>query len=118
VFMFLVARGAMAGMQVRRLLRRAGHGPSRPRRQNAPPGDASVTPAEVVWLHGHTAAMTAALAGWFACALFSSVAYNWTFYFVLALAIAPREILMDRLAGARSRTKAGAAPLRVQEVRA
>jgi O-antigen ligase len=118
VFMFLVARGAMAGTQVRRLLRRAGHGRSRPRQQNAPPGDASVTPAEVTWLYGHTAAMNAALAGWFACALFSSVAYNWTFYFLLALAIAPREILMDRLAGARTLRKAGAAPLRVQEVRA
>ena len=37
--------------------------------------------------------MTAALAGWFFCALFASVAYNWTFYYLLALAIAPREIL-------------------------
>lgn len=118
VFMFLVARGALAGTQVRRLLRRAGHGPPRPRRQHAPPGDASITPAEVAWLRAHTAAMSAALAGWFACALFSSVAYNWTFYYVLALAIAPREILIERLAGARKLKKPAAAAIRVQEVRA
>ena len=41
----------------------------------------------------HSAAMAAALAGWFVCALFASVAYNWTFYYLLALAAAPRDIL-------------------------
>ena len=43
--------------------------------------------------------MTAAVAGWFFSTLFASVAYNWTFYYLLALAIAPREILLDRLTG-------------------
>ena len=42
--------------------------------------------------------MTAAVVGWFVSALFASVAYNWTFYYVLAIATAPREILLDRLA--------------------
>ena len=62
--------------------------------------------------------MSAALAGWFVCALFSSVAYNWTFYYLLALAIAPREILLDRLAGMRKVKKAAAPAIRMQEVRA
>jgi putative inorganic carbon (HCO3(-)) transporter len=118
-FMFLVVRGAMAGSQVRRLLRRAGHGQPRRRRTAALPADPAVTDSEAEWLQTHTAVMSAALAGWFFCALFSSVAYNWTFYYLLALAIAPREILMDRLARARKpRTVAGGVPVRMQEARA
>ena len=63
--------------------------------------------------------MAAALAGWFFCALFASVAYNWTFYYLLALAIAPREILLDRLAAVRSpRSARVEARVRMQEVRA
>jgi hypothetical protein len=50
--------------------------------------------------------MTAALAGWFFCALFASVAYNWTFYYLLALAVAPREFLVDRLGTSRAAGKA------------
>jgi putative inorganic carbon (HCO3(-)) transporter len=115
VFTFLLARGAMAGTQVRRLLRRAGHGPPRRRRQNVSPGDAAVTPDEVAWLRAHTAATSAALAGWFVCALFASVAYHWTFYYLLALAMAPREILMDRLPGARKVKKPAVTAIRVQE---
>jgi hypothetical protein len=63
--------------------------------------------------------MAAALAGWFVCALFASVAYNWTFYYLLALAIAPREFLLDRLAAVRpSRSAPIEAGVRMQEVRA
>ena len=41
--------------------------------------------------------MAASLAGWLVSAFFLSVAYNWTFYYLLALAAAPREILKDRM---------------------
>ena len=61
--------------------------------------------------------MVAALAGWFFCALFASVAYNWTFYYLLALATAPREILIDRLASRRPPRRPEAA-VSFQEVRA
>jgi hypothetical protein len=44
----------------------------------------------------------ASLAGWVVCALFASVAYNWTFYYLLALAAAPRTVLLDRLPGRRT----------------
>ena len=115
-FVFLVARAAMAGGQVRRLLRRSGLA-FRPRGSTAPPDETPVTPYEVNWLRTHSAAMAAALAGWFACALFASVAYNWTFYYLLALAIAPREILLDRLTGA-AKTRRAAAAIRMREVRA
>ena len=106
-FVFLLVRAATAGPQTRRLLRRArgGQPGSRGRLSGSvpPPGSpVLVTEAETEWLQGHAAAMAVALAGWFICALFASVAYNWTFYYLLALAIAPREILVDRLAATRS----------------
>jgi hypothetical protein len=40
--------------------------------------------------------MIAGLVGWFVCAFFASVAFNWTFYYVLALAVAGREIVLSR----------------------
>ncbi len=33
----------------------------------------------------HTLGLSAGLIGWFVCAMFASVAYNWTFYYLLAL---------------------------------
>ena len=52
-------------------------------------------------VRSHTVAMAAGLAGWFVCALFASVAYNWTFYYLLALIVAGRELTRDRVAAAR-----------------
>jgi hypothetical protein len=48
------------------------------------------------------------------CALFASVAYNWTFYYLLALATVPQGILEDRLAPLR-RTKAARRPVSVYQ---
>jgi O-antigen ligase len=45
----------------------------------------------------HTLGMSAGLIGWFVCAMFASVAYNWTFYYLLALIVAARELARDRL---------------------
>jgi O-antigen ligase len=107
-FLFLMARAATAGSTTRRLLRQAGGLPSRRRGPRVATG-ALVTPAESEWVQSHTSAMTAALAGWFFCALFASVAYNWTFYYLLALAIAPRDILLQRLGRTRAVRKAAVA---------
>jgi len=52
-------------------------------------------------VRSHTVAMAAGFAGWFVCALFASVAYNWTFYYLLALIVAGRELTLDRLGAAR-----------------
>lgn len=94
VFGFLVARSALATRQVRTLLKRA-----------------PVTADERAAFEAHAVAMAAALAGWFVCALFASVAYTWTFYYLLALATAPRELLIDRLPAARrSRASLRVAP--------
>jgi O-antigen ligase len=40
----------------------------------------------------HAVGLEAGLVGWFVCAMFASVAYNWTFYYVLALLVAAREL--------------------------
>ena len=48
-------------------------------------------------LNQHTVGMIAGLAGWFACAMFASVAYSWTFYYVLALLVAARELAFDQV---------------------
>ena len=45
--------------------------------------------------------MTAGLIGWFVCSLFASVAYNWTFYYLLALIVVGHELARDRLAAGR-----------------
>jgi O-antigen ligase len=48
-------------------------------------------------LREHMLGMSAGLIGWFVCAMFASVAYNWTFYYLLALIVAARELARDRL---------------------
>jgi hypothetical protein len=48
----------------------------------------------------HTVGMTAGLVGWFVCAMFASVAYSWTFYYVLALLVAGRELTFDQVRSA------------------
>jgi O-antigen ligase len=102
VLLFLIGRAALAGRQIRRLLRRAG---ARAQRRKSPRASTTVlTDDERTWIEGYTAATTAALVGWVVCALFASVAYNWTFYYLLALAVAPREFLLQRL-GARTRSR-------------
>jgi O-antigen ligase len=45
----------------------------------------------------HMLGMIAGLIGWFVCAMFLSLAYNWTFYYLLALIVAARELGRDRL---------------------
>jgi O-antigen ligase len=89
VYAFLVLRAPIAVYQTRRLLRRARG------TRGAPVSE--LTPDERSQLDAHSAAMAASVAGWLVCALFSSVAYNWTFYYMLALAATPRDIIRDRL---------------------
>jgi len=110
---FLIGRAAFAGRYTRRLLRRAA---------SRAPGVAEqprsiLSNEERTWLTWYTTATTAALAGWFVCALFASVAYNWTFYYLLALAIAPREFLLLRLGLVRQSLRPGSMPA-MQEARA
>lgn len=111
IFTFLLCRALTAGRTTRRLLRQA-TGSSPPSRWSGTRAVAQapvVTKEEAVYLDAHAAAMNAAVIGWFVCALFASVAYSWTFYYLLALAVAPRDILAGRLA-TRAKATAAAQP--------
>jgi O-antigen ligase len=94
-FSFLIIRAALAAATTRRMLRG-------PRKRGQPdPLAAVLTARDRATLYNHTVGMTAGLIGWFTCSLFASVAYNWTFYYVLALIIAGRELTRDRLLAAQ-----------------
>jgi putative inorganic carbon (hco3(-)) transporter len=114
VFIFLMARAFGAVWQTRRLLARARAAAAGGRRAIASRRSASVAvipPAELEMFDAHSAAMAASLAGFFVCAFFSSVAYNWTFYYLLVLAAAPRDILRAQMAlASRRRTAAASSP--------
>ena len=84
VFAFVVMRAVLAVWQTRRLLRLP-----RRRRDVGP----ALAPGDRAILEAHSVAIAASLAGWLVCAFFASVAYNWTFYYLLALAATPRDIL-------------------------
>jgi O-antigen ligase len=95
-FTFLIVRGATAAARTRRLL-------SRPRRRDAPDRLALVmSEADRRSLYAYTAALTAGLTGWFTCSLFASVAFSWTFYYLLALIVATRELVLSRMAAAHA----------------
>jgi O-antigen ligase len=115
LFIFLIVRGGLCVRRTRRLLRRARTASARasrgtPARARPAATIAHVSPDEITFLDAHSAAMAASLTGWFVCALFASVAYNWTFYYLLALAAAPRDIMLERMvvhrASARKRAAA------------
>jgi O-antigen ligase len=102
VLTFLMARAFGAVWQTRRLLARVRAGTAAALRPSTSsrrvPAFARISPSEAAMFDGHSAAMAASLAGFFVCAFFSSVAYTWTFYYLLVLAAAPRDILRARLA--------------------
>jgi O-antigen ligase len=125
IFAYLVFRGFRAAALSLRALRP-------PRRRSAaaaiktaarPPSRRSIrgpaveahplTDEERFILEVNGKGMTAALVGWFVCAFFASVAFNWTFYYVLALAVAGREVALSRrqaAAGAVEQPAAAAVP--------
>ena len=101
-FAFLIFRAGLATVTTRRLL-------ARPRRRSAAdPLGRVMTDNDRQIVRSHTVAMAAGFAGWFVCALFASVAYNWTFYYLLALIVSGRELARDRVAAGNVMLAAGA----------
>jgi O-antigen ligase len=96
VFSFLIVRGGMAAARTRRLLTRRG------RRQGPDLLTTTLPDEDQRSLYAYTAALTAGLVGWFTCSLFASVAYSWTFYYLLALIVATHELVRARLAAAQT----------------
>ena len=95
-FFFMIAVAFRASFGTRRALTRLARSPA-----------ASLSPhatREVHVLRLHATALVAGLVGWFICSLFASIAYNWTFYYLLGLAAVTRDLgrpLIARLPAAR-----------------
>ena len=106
-FAFLVARAYSACFAAMRMLR-----PRRRRREEADgePPQESLTDDERRILEINARSMLAGLVGWTICSLFASVAFNWTFYYVLALAVAGREIAAERRPAMRREAIVGRTP--------
>jgi O-antigen ligase len=83
VFAFLVIRAYRACFTTLRMLGSKG----RPRAPATTLGDED---RRIIDLNAKS--MLAALVGWTVCSIFAAVAFNWTFYYVLALAVCGREI--------------------------
>ena len=100
-FAFLVVRAYSASFAALRMLRGCAQARARPRRSASPTAGAdysSCPPSDRSILDINAKGMIAAMVGWTVCAFFASVAFNWTFYYVLALAVAGREIVASRRA--------------------
>jgi len=85
VFAYLVIRAYRACFATLRIL-----GGSRSSRARAPASTLSDEDRRIIDLNAKS--MLAALVGWTVCSIFAAVAFNWTFYYVLALAVCGREI--------------------------
>ncbi|MGH9348494.1 MAG: O-antigen ligase family protein [Vicinamibacterales bacterium] len=105
-FMFLVWRGFSAAWWTRRALswthrrrgpptREGGRAKRAGRTGPVEPED-GLDPHERVFLETHASAVFAGMVGWFVCAQFASVAFNWTFYYMLGLSVCARDIVKAR----------------------
>ena len=104
IFSYLIYRGFKAAFWTRRQFAWMHR-----RRRGAPaaaPED-GLNDQERSFLEAHATAMVACMVGWFVCAMFASVALNWTFYYLLALSAASRDVIRAR-ADAYARAKAAA----------
>jgi O-antigen ligase len=109
-FSFQIIRGFAASIWTRRALgwiyrrRQPGRAkttsgvspPARAGARRADPEEDGLDERERVFLQTTGAALIACLAGWFVCAMFASVAFNWTFYYLLGLAVTSRDIIRAR----------------------
>ncbi|MBS1817931.1 MAG: O-antigen ligase family protein [Acidobacteria bacterium] len=93
-FVFLVVSAGLGARATRRLIER--------RRGGADLLETVMPTEDRRLMQAHSVAMTAGFVGWLVCSMFASVAYNWTFYYLLALIVASREMVMARLRAARA----------------
>jgi O-antigen ligase len=99
VFAVIVGSGFAAAIRAGTTLRRA-----RPRRRIQAPDQSRLRqPLEL-----YAAALVASFTGWVVAAMFASVAYYWTLYLVLGLAVTLRDITLDEVGGAAPARRAHA----------
>ena len=111
VFSFLMLRAFGAVWQTRRLLARVRAAAGRAATSRRSPPVPAITADEATYFDSHSAAMAASLVGFFVCGFFSSLAYGWTFYYLLALASTPRDMLRGRMPSLARRRAAPAVPI-------
>lgn len=107
-FGFLVVRSyracfaTLAALRPPRKKRRGGNAfrSAASARAPAEPLVSTLSKDDLFTLDMNAKSMLAAMVGWTICSLFASVAFNWTFYYVFALAVAGREIAMAHRAAA------------------
>ena len=90
-FAFLVWRAFTSCFDARRAIR----GPTR-HNPGAPVTTLTLQDQKIIDINAK--GMLAGLVGWMVCAFFASVAFNWTFYYVFALAVAGRDIAREHRA--------------------
>jgi O-antigen ligase len=100
VFSFLIVRAFAAALWTRRVLAWTHRRRTKRRARGTPDADPDdgLAPQERVFLETHASAMVACLAGWFVCAMFASVGFNWTIYYLLGLSACARDIVRARAA--------------------
>jgi O-antigen ligase len=96
VFSFLIWQGFASAWWTRKVLSWTHR--KRPKRRGvvADEPEDGLEPHERQFLETHASAMVACMMGWFVCAQFASVAFNWTFYYLLGLAVCAREVVRLR----------------------
>jgi putative inorganic carbon (hco3(-)) transporter len=97
-FLFLVWRGFSAAWWARTALAWTHRKIPKRRKGAAAEPEDGLEPQERVFLETTATALFASMAGWFVCALFASVAFNWTIYYVLGLAVCTRDVVRARAA--------------------
>jgi putative inorganic carbon (hco3(-)) transporter len=102
-FFFLIIRAFSAALWTRKRLAWI-YRPRSRKRAHADPED-GLDDHDRMFLQTHSAAMVASLVGWAVCAMFASVAFHWTLYYLLGLAVTSRDIVRNR---ARAYAKAKA----------
>jgi O-antigen ligase len=97
-FVFLIVRAFAAALWIRKVLNWIYL--RRPKRRGVPELDPEdgLTEHDRMFLQTHGAAMAACLTGWLVSAFFASVAFNWTFYYLLGLAVTARDVVRARRA--------------------
>jgi O-antigen ligase len=108
-FVFLIVRAFAAAWWTRRALAWIYQRRMRPRRLEAiatgakrravialPQDEDGLDEHERRLLQTTGAALVACMAGWFVCSMFASVAFNWTFYYLLGLSVTSRDIIRAR----------------------
>jgi O-antigen ligase len=93
VFIVIIGSGYTAGLQTVKAL---GLARARLRRRSREPSERRVARES---LELYAAAVLASLTGWVVAAMFASVAYYWTLYLVLGLAITLRDITLREAGG-------------------